>query len=155
MSRRLCAALALAGGLALVAGKPGVAGEGGAVTYIEAAQVAAAFAKGAPLLEVESYKIHASRREKPGMAEIHTFDTDILYVLDGRATVVTGGSVADANTIAPGEIRGAEIRGGETRQLVKGDVLVVPNGTPHWFKEVTAPFLYYVVKVTAGAEAKS
>ena len=33
------------------------------------------------------------------------------------------------------------------RRLVPGDVVVVPNGVPHWFKEVEAPFLYYVVKV--------
>ena len=69
--------------------------------------------------------------------------------------MITGGEVAEGKTIAPGEIRGAEIRGGEVRRLAKGDVLVVPNGTPHWFKEVSTPFLYYVVKVTAGTEAKS
>jgi glc operon protein GlcG len=31
--------------------------------------------------------------------------------------------------------------------LSKGDVLIVPNGTPHWFQDVSAPFTYYVVKV--------
>ena len=117
------------------------------ITYIPADKVAAAFAKGMPLLEVEGYKIHASRREAPGMAEVHVRDTDLIYVLDGSAEIILGGDVVSGKTIATDEIRGASIQGGETRKLVKGDVLVVPNAVPHWFKSVNAPFLYYVVKV--------
>ena len=81
------------------------------------------------------------------MVEVHTKDTDILYVLKGSATVVTGGTMADAKNIAADEIRGKEISGGETRKLVPGDAMIIPNGVPHWFKQVDAPFLYYVVKV--------
>jgi glc operon protein GlcG len=117
------------------------------VTYLESAKVAAAFAKGMPLLEVDGYKIHASRRDAPGIAEVHERDTDIIYVLDGTATFVTGGTAMEVNAIAPEEIRGKEIRGGQTRRLVKGDVIVVPNGVPHWFQEVQGPLTYYVVKV--------
>ncbi len=120
----------------------------GKVTYIQNDKVSAAFVKGAPLLEVGEYKIHASRREQPGQAEVHERDTDIIYVLDGSATFVTGGTMVEGKTIAPEEIRGSAIQGGETRRLVKGDVMVVPQGTPHWFKEVSGPFLYYVVKVS-------
>jgi glc operon protein GlcG len=51
--------------------------------------------------------------------------------------------------VATDEIRGTAIDGGTTRHLAKGDVVVVPNGLPHWFKLVDGPLLYYVVKVTA------
>jgi glc operon protein GlcG len=128
------------------------------VTLIGHDQVKAAFAKGMPMIEVGDYKIHASRREGPGMAEIHTRDTDIAYILQGSATLVTGGTAVGVKAIGPEELRGSGIQGGETRQLEVGDVVVIPNGIPHWFKEVKAPFLYYVVKVrqasreqTAGA----
>jgi mannose-6-phosphate isomerase-like protein (cupin superfamily) len=120
------------------------------VTYLGSSTVASAFAKGTPLLEVQGYKIHASRREGPGMAEIHARDTDIIYVLDGTATIVTGGTAIDTRTTAKDEVRGASIQDGEARTLRKGDVMVVPNGTPHWFKDVNGPFLYYVVKVDTG-----
>lgn len=122
------------------------------VTYLAAAQVNAAFAKGTPLVETGGYKIHASRREAPGMAEVHVRDTDIIYVLDGTATVVTGGTVVDGASLAgsAGEIRGSSIRGGIPQRLAKGDVFIVPNGVPHQFTEVAAPFLYYVVKATDG-----
>lgn len=135
--------LAIAGANALKSNMPA----SGAVTYLEGAQVKAAFAKGMPLLEVGAYKIHASHRDGAGMAEVHVRDTDIIYVLEGSAKFVTGGTVINGKTTAENEIRGASIQGGEERQLATGDVIVVPNGIPHWFKEIKAPFNYYVVKV--------
>ena len=73
--------------------------------------------------------------------------TDIVYVLEGTATLVTGGVPVGTKTVAPQEIRGSSVTGGETTQLVPGDVIIIPNGVPHWFKDVSAPFNYYVVKV--------
>lgn len=122
-----------------------------AVTFIDSGAVAAAFAKGAPLVEIGAYKVHASRREAPGKAEVHVQDTDIIYVLHGHATFVTGGTMVDGQTTAPDEVRGPRIDGGDTRVLKPGDVIIVPSGTPHWFTDVHAPFLYYVVKVTQPA----
>ncbi|MBI2902320.1 MAG: heme-binding protein [Candidatus Methylomirabilis oxyfera] len=139
--------IALAG--AIVAKDFAAKGANGArskVTYIDREKVASAFAKGAPLIEVEEYKVHASRREAAGMAEVHMRETDVIYVLEGTATFVTGGTVVDGKVTTPGEIRGTGIRDGETRRLAKGDVIIVPERTPHWFKEVEAPFLYFVVK---------
>jgi glc operon protein GlcG len=120
------------------------------VSFFEKSKVDDAFSKGAILLDGSdgrNYMVHASRREKPGQAEIHTKDTDVIYVLDGTATFITGGEALDAKTTAPDELRGSSIRNGQTRQIAKGDVIVVPNGVPHQFSEVTNPFLYYVVKV--------
>lgn len=118
------------------------------VTYLKGDKVADAFKKGMPLFENGKYKIHASHRDGAGMAEVHSKDTDIIYVLEGTATFVTGGTVVEGKDIAQDEVRGSSIRNGETRRLGKGDVVVVPNGTPHWFKEASSPFNYYVVKVT-------
>ena len=117
------------------------------VTFFDSTQVRTAFDKGAVLFnQGESYMVHASRREKPGMAEIHTKDADIVYVLDGTATLVTGGTAVDAKVTEPDELRGSSINGGEAHPLKKGDVIIVPAGVPHWFREVSNPFLYYVVK---------
>jgi glc operon protein GlcG len=131
----------------------GAAAIGGAdkmtsITYIERDKVADAFAKGAVLVNNgANYMVHASRREKPGMAEVHTLDTDIIHVLDGTATFVTGGKVIEGKTTEPNEIRGRAIEGGERRQIAKGDVVIVPSGVPHWFEQVPGPMTYYVVKV--------
>ena len=78
---------------------------------------------------------------------MHQIDTDVFYVLEGTATFVTGGKVPDLALTAPNELRGTRIDGGEVRTIGPGDVVVVPNGTPHWFREVKAPMLYLAVKV--------
>ena len=52
-----------------------------------------------------------------------------------------------ATQLEPDEIRGAAIDGGESRAIAKGDVIIVPSGTPHWLKDVPGPPTYYVVKV--------
>jgi glc operon protein GlcG len=136
--------LAIAGANALSADANGSAQ---AVTYFDSKTVAAAFDKGSVLFNNSTrYMVHASRRDAAGMAELHTNDADIIYVLGGTATFVTGGIVVEPKNIAADEIRGKEISGGDSRHLSKGDVIIVPAGTPHWFKEVTAPFTYYVVK---------
>jgi glc operon protein GlcG len=119
------------------------------VAYFDAQAVNAAFSKGQILLRNSHYKVDAGRRTEPGLAEVHAADTDVIYVVEGAATVVTGGTVTEPRTTAPGEIRGRTIEGGETRRIARGDVLVIPAGTPHWFREVEGPLLYYVVKSTA------
>ena len=119
----------------------------GRVTYIPAEQVTAAFAKGAVLLNQDNYMIHASRRDVQGQAEVHVKDADIIYMLEGTTTLVTGGTVVGGRSTEADEIRGTGIDGGETRTLSKGDIIVVPKGTPHWFRSVSGPVLYYVVKV--------
>ena len=120
------------------------------VQYWDQSLVKAAFAKGAVLFDGagdRNYMVHASRRDSAGLAEVHAKDTDIIYVLDGTATVVTGGAVLEGKQTAVDEVRGKAIQNGERRRLAKGDVMIVPNGTPHWFQEVRGPFTYYVVKV--------
>ena len=141
--------IAMAGVRAFAADMPMAKAAAPKVSYFPAAQVNKAFEKGIPLLEIANYKIHASHRAAPGIVEIHIKDTDIVYMLEGTAALVTGGTIVEGKNIDAEEIRGKDIKGGETRQITKGDVIVIPHNTPHWFKEVKGPINYYVVKVRA------
>ena len=147
--------LALAGAAAFSvtgrgeAGQPGSTPAATGATFIDASRVAAAFAKGQPLLETAGYKVHASRRVEPGQAEVHTLDTDVIYVVDGSATLVTGGKAIGTKEIAPNEIRGTKIEGGEEHHITKGEVIVIRNGVPHQFTAVTGELHYFVCKPTA------
>lgn len=118
------------------------------VIYIDEAEMATAFAKGQRLITRETYNVSASRREKPGTAEVHETDTDIFYFIAGTATFVTGGELVEPRNTKPGEWRGPSTQGGTARIVAAGDVILVPKNTAHWFSKVEAPILYYIVKVT-------
>ena len=84
------------------------------------------FETGGLLIDAPGYKVDAGRRTTPGDVELHEREVDIMHVVEGEATVVTGAG---------------------THRLAEGDVLVVPNGVPHQFVDVSEPFLYFVAKV--------
>ena len=119
------------------------------VSYVPSARVEEGFRKDVNLVQGDAYRVNASRRDAPGEAEIHLHDTDIFYVREGAATLVTGGQVVGARNVAAGEVRGPSIEGGQELELRAGDVVTIPRGVPHWFKRVAAPFTYYVVKSDA------
>jgi mannose-6-phosphate isomerase-like protein (cupin superfamily) len=157
-SRRFGVAILLAAGVVTALSADDAAGgqaltQGGApraapqAVVIDSAKVAEAFSKGAMLFdEGQNYRVSASRREVPGEAELHEADADIVYVIDGSATLVLGGTLVGSKVSGPGEVRGSGITGGAAHELRKGDVFVVPAGVPHWFSRVSNPFLYLVVK---------
>ena len=133
---------------ALTAGVVWTAAQGKAdVTYIDHEKVSKAIASGGPLASGRDYAVSMQRRTAPGQVEVHDKETDTFYVLEGEATFLTGGRMVGGHVTAPNQQRGTSIEGGQAHHLSKGDVIVIPAGTPHWFKEVSQPFTYYTVKV--------
>ncbi len=117
------------------------------VTYVGHDKVAAALAKSATLVTAPDLTVSGSHRDKAGSVEVHDKETDVIHVIDGEATFVTGGTMVGGKSTKKGQWMGTDITGGQTHHLTKGDVIVVPAGTPHWFKEVPQSVSYYVVKV--------
>jgi mannose-6-phosphate isomerase-like protein (cupin superfamily) len=124
-------------------------------TYLDQQKVQAAFTHPIPIPDMVAgksssgnYRVRAGRHDDPTQVEVHTLDTDVFYVTSGSATLVTGGTPVDLKQTTPTELRGVSLTGGTPHHLTKGDVMVIPNGIPHWFQEIqTAPFLYFEVKV--------
>jgi mannose-6-phosphate isomerase-like protein (cupin superfamily) len=123
------------------------AGNQPAVTFIGHEQVAAAIAKGGDLVKAPDLIVLGAHRNGAGQVEVHDRETDVMYVVEGEATIVTGGTMIGGKRSGPGQWRGSEIQGGKAQRLSKGDVIVIPAGVPHWFKEVPQSISYYVVKV--------
>src|SRR6266478_701153 len=117
------------------------------VTFVDHDKVADALGKGGMLITAPDLSVRGSHRNGPGEVEVHEKETDVIYVVDGQATFVTGGTIVGSRTTSPGQFLGTDIRNGQSQHLSKGDVIVVPAGVPHWFKEVPQPISYYVVKV--------
>src|SRR5690348_6630834 len=82
---------------AIAADKPSASG----VIQLDHDKVAEMFTHGGTLLATNNFKVMALRRDQPGEVEIHDRDTDIIYVLDGSATFVTGGSAIGPRSTGP------------------------------------------------------
>src|SRR4030095_8030032 len=115
--------------------------------HVDPTKVAAALAKGGPLVTRPDLLVSGSHRETGGKVEVHDKETDVLYVVDGEATFVFGGQMVGGKWTSRGQWKGSDITGGETHRIAKGDVFVIPAGIPHWFKEVPKSVSYFVVKV--------
>lgn len=64
-------------------------------------------------------------------AEVHDASDDVYYVLEGSATLTLGGKLDAPREAEPGEWRSPRIIGGQTFEIKKGDLIIVPRGTPH------------------------
>ncbi len=117
------------------------------VTYVDHEKVATAIANGGALASGPDFAASMAKRTGPGQVEVHDKETDTFYILDGEATFVTGGTMVGGRVSRPNQQLGTDIQGGQTHHLSKGDVITVPPGIPHWFKEVSKPITYYLVKI--------
>lgn len=83
---------------------------------------------------IKSFPRHTamlSVRCRDGQAEVHSRFADLFYILDGRATLLTGGQVVGKIEVGPGEYRGSGIEGGQRQELRSGDLAHIPAGVPH------------------------
>jgi mannose-6-phosphate isomerase-like protein (cupin superfamily) len=102
------------------------------------------------------YHINVVSRNKPGPAGSHATGpargTEVHYIIEGAGTIVTGGTIVRP----PGGGRGAgsSIEGGVVQHVVKGDVVVIPANTPHWYKEVEGTITYLEVRFDVEKEVK-
>ncbi|MGC9159207.1 MAG: cupin domain-containing protein [Terracidiphilus sp.] len=95
-------------------------------------------------------------RSRDGEAEAHEDFADIFVVLDGRATLVTGGTITGARSAGPGETRGLTVEAGARQELRAGDMVHVPAGVPHQMLvagEQTVTCM--VLKIRKNPEAKT
>ena len=141
---KLLAALAAVVILATYAFAAGVPAK---VTYVHHDKVAAVMAKGGAIIEDPGLRILAQRRGS-GEAEIHETTNHVFIIVEGEATMVTGGTLIAAKQTEPGQIRGTGVNGGQTHRLSKGDVITIPAKTPHWWRDVpTKTVAYYGVNI--------
>ena len=85
-----------------------------------------------PLLTAAPYTVAVEYWVRPKQAAAHLTEAELLYVLEGSGTLVSGGTLANAHHWY-GETNGGDVVGGKTRPLKPGDVVLVPEGVPHWF----------------------
>jgi mannose-6-phosphate isomerase-like protein (cupin superfamily) len=133
---------------------PALAPRGTPATFVSAAELEAALKKAteanpnmstARIDNHDQYRINIVRRGRPAGAIAHTAGTELHYIVEGGGTLVTGGTIVRPAAGAPtGTL--ARIEGGVTRKVVKGDVVLIPENTPHWYSEVEGAIAYLEVR---------
>lgn len=83
------------------------------------------------LKQYPRHSIMLSVRLRSGIAELHQNFADLFIVLEGRATLVTGGLVENLRSVGPGEFRGSALSNGSSQELRPGDIAHIAAGTPH------------------------
>ena len=126
-------------------------------TYLSEADLAAALTKAAetapdmhtaPVKNSDHYRINIVRRTRPQGAIAHPDGTEVHHIIEGAATFVTGGAIVRPS--AGGRSGNATIEGGQSRRVAKGDVILIPAGTPHWYKDLDGTITYLEVRFDLG-----
>jgi mannose-6-phosphate isomerase-like protein (cupin superfamily) len=88
------------------------------------------------LLSFDPYSVNMEYRAGIGPAAVHEREAEVFYIIDGTATMITGGKLTNETRTNPANLSGTGVEGGMTRTVSKGDFIVVPEGTPHFFSAI-------------------
>ena len=117
-------------------------------TMVSAADVAALIAKAKvdrkdnqallaqSMIRLAPYNVSLEYRVAVANAAAHETEAELFYVIDGSATLVTGGKLRNETRTNETNLSGTGIDGGQSRHVAKGDFIMVPEGVPHWFSAI-------------------
>ena len=117
-------------------------------TMVSAADVAAMIAKAKvdrkdnqallaqSMIRLAPYNVSLEYRVAVANAAVHETEAELFYVIDGSATLVTGGKLKNETRTNETNLSGSAIEGGQSRHVAKGDFIMVPEGVAHWFSAI-------------------
>ena len=103
-----------------------------------------------PILQLAPYNANLEYRAAVGPAAVHEKEAEMFYVIDGSATLVTGGKLTSESRNGD-NLTGTGIEGGSPRNVAKGDFIIVPENTAHWFSKIDGVIVLMSVHVPRAA----
>ena len=100
-----------------------------------------------PILQLTPYNANLEYRASVGNAAVHEREAEVFYVIDGSATMVTGGKLVKETRTNATNLTGAAIEGGDSRKVATGDFIIVPENTPHWFSAIDGVLILMTLHV--------
>jgi mannose-6-phosphate isomerase-like protein (cupin superfamily) len=128
-------------------------------TYTSAAEVQALIAKSKAdrkegqalvaqrILSLAPYNAGLEYRAAVGPAAVHEKEAEMFYVIDGSATLMTGGKLTEEKRTNAENLSGTGIEGGSSQAIAKGDFVIVPENTPHWFSSINGTLVLMSIHV--------
>ena len=83
------------------------------------------------ILLLAPYHANLEYRAAVAPAAVHERDAEMMYVIEGTGTIITGGKLMNEKRTNAANLSGSSIAGGNSQPLSKGDFLIVPENTPH------------------------
>lgn len=108
---------------------------------LRSAKASAGGMKTSAVSNTDQYRVNIVHRDQPAGALAHPGNTELHYILEGSGTLVTGGTIVKGASAA-----GATIENGVSRKVAKGDVIIVPANSPHWYAAVDGSITYLEVR---------
>lgn len=106
-----------------------------------------------PLLILAPYKANLEYRQAATGSAVHLKEAEIFYVVEGAGTLTVGGTMLDPKPVDPLNQSGTGISGGKSQPVAAGDMLIVPENTPHWFNKVQGRLVMVAMKIPRGGMA--
>ena len=106
-----------------------------------------------PILRLAPYNANLEYRASVGPAAVHEKEAEMFYVIDGSATLMTGGKLTKESRTNPENLTGSGIEGGTSRAIAKGDFVIVPENTPHWFSAINGTIVLMSIHVPRSGTA--
>lgn len=88
------------------------------------------------IMALAPYNVNLEYRTAVAPAAVHEHEAELFVVIEGTGTVVTGGKLIGEKRVDAANLQGTGVEGGTSRAVAKGDVILVPENTPHWYSEV-------------------
>jgi mannose-6-phosphate isomerase-like protein (cupin superfamily) len=89
-----------------------------------------------PILILAPYRANLEYRPGVGPAALHEREAELMYVIDGSATMIMGGKLVNEKRNNADNLAGTGIEGGTPREVAKGDFIIVSENTAHWFSAI-------------------
>jgi mannose-6-phosphate isomerase-like protein (cupin superfamily) len=99
------------------------------------------------ILQLAPYNANLEYRASVGPAAVHEKEAELFYVIEGTATMITGGKLVGETRTNAENLSGTGIEGGKSQAVAKGDFIIVPENTPHWFSAINGSVVLMTLHV--------
>jgi len=125
----------------MTAGDLAVDGSG---SLVGAGEVTNIFPEGQKLSASSPNQLIRTRRaSEPNNASVHPDITEVYYIVDGSGIFMTGGEYLDPNDRSKGST------GGVANDVARGDFVILPPDTVHWFAKINGSVTYIETRFEA------
>jgi mannose-6-phosphate isomerase-like protein (cupin superfamily) len=99
------------------------------------------------VVQLAPYMANLEYRASIGPAAVHEKEAELMYVVDGSGTIITGGTLVNQTRTNPANLTGTGIDGGTQQKIAKGDFIFIPENTPHWISAIDGTIVLVTLHV--------